>query len=141
MNYEVAQSGRGENKHVYHINLLNRWNDAVPVVFASTLPEREELGPEVPGPGENLSGSQAWDVANLQLQFANVISPLPGRTPLITYVIETQPGLTVRTHPYRLPVHKQDVVRREFATMLELGVVEESHGDWCSPNLVSQESV
>ena len=63
----------------------------------------------------------------------DVFSPLPGRTPLITHNIETQPGLTVRTRPYRLPVHKQDVVRRELATMLELGVVEESHSDWCSP--------
>ena len=85
------------------------------------------------GQGEGLSGSQARDVAGLQLQFADVFSPLPGRTPLITHNIETQPGLTVRTRPYRLPVHKQHVVRRELATMLELGVVEESHSDWCSP--------
>ena len=94
--------------------------------------QREEFGPEVPAPGptppvgrdEDLSVSQAVDVASLQLQFANVFLPLPGRTPLITHDIEPQPGLTVRTRPYRLPVHKQDVVRRELATMLELGVVK-----------------
>ena len=39
----------------------------------------------------------------------------------------------MRTRLYRLPVHKQAVVRCELATMLELGVVEESHSDWCSP--------
>ena len=85
VDYEVAWSDRGENKQVCNINLLKRWNDAVRVAFASTLPEREELGPEVPGPGpippvgqgENLSGSQAWDVASLQLQFADVFPPCP----------------------------------------------------------------
>ena len=88
----------------------------VPVAFATTLPEGEEFGPEVPTPGpvppvgrgEDLSGSQAADVGSLQLQFADVFSPLPGRTPLITHNIEMQPGLTVRKRPYRLPVHKQD---------------------------------
>ena len=139
VDYEVVRSDRGDARHIYHINLLKRWNDVVPVAFATTLPEGEEFGPEGPGPippvgrGEDLSGSQAADVVTLQLQFADVFSPLPGRTPLITHDIETQPGLTVRTRPYRLPVHKQDVIRRELAAMLELGVVEESHSDWCSP--------
>ena len=141
VDYEVVRSDRGDARQIYHINLLKRWNDVVPVAFATTLPEGEELGPEVPAPGpvppvgrgEDLSESQAADVVSLQLQFADVFSPLPGRTPLITHDIETQPGLTVRTRPYRLPVHKQDVVRRELAAMLDLGVVEESHSDWCSP--------
>ena len=70
VDYEVARTDRGESKQVYHINLLKRWNDAVPVAFASTLPEKEELGPDVPSPGphppvgqgEGLSGSQARDV-------------------------------------------------------------------------------
>jgi hypothetical protein len=48
VDYEVARTDRGENKQVYHINLLQRWNDAVPVAFASTLPEKEELGQERP---------------------------------------------------------------------------------------------
>ena len=72
-------------------------------------------------------------MVDLQRRFADVFSPLPGRTPLITHHIETQPGLTVCTRPCRLPIHKQEVVRRELAAMLELGVVEESHSDWCSP--------
>ena len=81
----VARSDRGENKQVYHINLVKRWNDVVPVAFASTLLEREELGPEVPGPGpippvgrgENLSGSQARDVAGLQPRFVTSFRPCP----------------------------------------------------------------
>uniref|UniRef100_A0A8C5FTF6 Integrase catalytic domain-containing protein n=1 Tax=Gadus morhua TaxID=8049 RepID=A0A8C5FTF6_GADMO len=141
VDYEVVRPDRGDSRQIYHINLLKRWIDVVPVAFATTLPEGEEFGPEVPTPGpvppvgrgEDLPGSQAADVGSLQLQFADVFSPLPGRTPLITHNIETQPGLTVRTRPYRLPVNKQDVVRRELAAMLELGVVEEFHSDWCSP--------
>ena len=98
VDYEVACSDRGVNKQVYRINLLKRWNDVVPVAFASTLPEKEELGPDVPslgptppvGQGEGLSGSQARDVAGLQLRFADVFSPLTGRTPLLTTLRRSQ---------------------------------------------------
>ena len=98
VDYEVVRPDRGDSRQIYHINLLKRWIDVVPVAFATTLPEGEEFGPEVPTPGpvppvgrgEDLSGSQAADVGSLQLQFADVFSPLPGRTPLITHNIETQ---------------------------------------------------
>ena len=117
MDYEVVRSDRSESKQINHINLLKRWNDVVPVALVTMLPERDEFGPEVlvPGPtppvglSEDLSASQAANVAGLQLQFADVFSSLPGCTPLITHDIETQPGVTVRTRPYRVPVHKPNV--------------------------------
>ena len=102
------------SKQIYHLNFLKRWNDVVPVALVTTLPERDEFGPEVPvrgptppvGLSKDLSASQAANFAGLQLQFANVFSSLPGCTPLITHNIETQPGVTVQTFPYRLAVHK-----------------------------------
>lgn len=73
------------------------------------------------------------DLAELQQRFADVFSPLPGRTNLIQHHIETQPGVTVRSCPYRLPEHKQKVVQAELKAMLEMGVIEESGCAWCSP--------
>ncbi len=64
------------------------------------------LAPE----GDHLSPSQLTDVARLQAEFADVFSPLPGRTNLIQHHIETGPGMVVRIRPYRLPEHKKKVV-------------------------------
>ena len=141
VNYEVLRSDRGDSTQIYHLNLLKKFNEVVPVSLASLVPERDEFGPEVPkagvsavaGLGDHLSGAQQADVAKLQRQFADVFSPLPGRTRLIEHHIVTPPGVTVRTRPYRLPAHKLEVVNRELEAMLDLGVVEESHSAWCSP--------
>ena len=77
LDYEVARLDRGENKQIYHINLLTRWNNAVPVAFVTTLPEREELGPEVPTPGplQDLSVSQGY-YRQFVLHFSDLASPL-----------------------------------------------------------------
>ncbi len=45
-------------------------------------------------------------------QFADVFSPLPGRTDLIQHHIETLPGEVARSRPYRLPEHKKKWFRR-----------------------------
>ncbi len=77
---------------------------------------QEDLGPEVntkipsltlAPEGDHLSPSQLTDVARLQKEFADVFSPLPGRTNLIQHHIETEPDIVVRSRPYRLPEHKK----------------------------------
>ncbi len=83
--------------------------------------------------GDHLSPSQLTDVARLQKEFADVFSPLPGRTNLIQHHIETEPGIVVRSRLYRLPEHKKKVVQSELEAMLEMGVIEESRSDWESP--------
>ncbi|TKS64962.1 Retrovirus-related Pol polyprotein from transposon 412 [Collichthys lucidus] len=56
-----------------------------------------------------------------------------GRTSLIQHHVETHPGVTVRSRPYRLPEHKRKVIQAELEAMLKMGVIEESHSAWCSP--------
>ncbi len=111
-------------------------------MLATVVSGEEDLGPEAntkitsltlaPG-GGHLSPSQLTDVARLQKEFADVFSPLPGRTNLIQHHIETEPGIVVRSRPYRLPEHKKKVVQSELEAMLEMGLIEESHSDWASP--------
>jgi len=87
--------------------------------LATTVIERDELGPEVitntklaPVCCDNyLSPGQRADVALLQRQFADVFSPLPGSTSLIHHHIETPPGVTIRLQPYRLPEHKRKIIQ------------------------------
>ncbi|XP_041102688.1 uncharacterized protein LOC121313985 [Polyodon spathula] len=42
-------------------------------------------------------------------------------------------GVRVRQRPYRIPESRRGVMRREVASMLELGVVQPSQSEWCSP--------
>ncbi|XDV17968.1 hypothetical protein PO909_023756 [Leuciscus waleckii] len=58
---------------------------------------------------------------------------MPGRTDLIQHHVETEPGVVVRSRPYRLPEHKKKVVQSELEAMLDMGVIEESNSDWASP--------
>ena len=141
VDYEVARSDRGGSTQIYHLNLLKAWREAVPVSLVSAVSERDELGPEVPNSfkstplscDDRLSLAQKAEVAELQRRFADVFSPLPGRTNLIQHQIITHPGVTVRSRPYRLPEHKRKVVQEEIKAMLEMGVIEESHSAWSSP--------
>ena len=141
VDYEVVRSDRGGATQIYHVNLLKAWREAVPVALVTQVRERDELGPEVPKSanpasltcGDQLSASQRADLAKLQHCFADVFSPLPGRTNLIEHKIVTRPGVTVRSRPYRLPEHKRKVVKEELDAMLAMGVIEESHSGWSSP--------
>ncbi len=142
LNYEVVRTDRSGAHQIYHLNLLKKWNEVEPVMLATVVGSEEDLGPEAspkvpsltlaPG-GDHLSISQLTDVARLQREFADVFSPRPGRTNLIQHHIETEPGMVVRSRPYRLPEHKKKVVQSELEAMLEMGVIEESRSDWASP--------
>ncbi len=141
LNYEVIRTDRSGACQIYHLNLLKKWSEVEPVMLATAISGEDDLGSEVntkiqsltlaPG-GDHLLPSQLTDVARLQTEFADVFSPLPGRTNLIQHHIEMEPGVVVRSRPYRLPEHKKKVVQSELEAMLEMGVIEESHSDWAS---------
>ncbi|XP_029112827.1 uncharacterized protein LOC114912049 [Scleropages formosus] len=142
VNYEVLRSDRGGAQQIYHLNLLKRWQEAPVASLATTVPVWDELGPELPdlgqtplpvpvGPG--LTEAQQQEVAQEEQEFADVFSPLPGRTTLIQHWIQPLEGGPVRSRLYRVPVHKQKVIQDELDKMLRLGIIEESHSHWNSP--------
>ncbi len=142
LNYEVIQADRSGARQIYHLNLLKKWGEVEPVMLAIAVSGEDDFGPEentknhsltlAPG-GDHLLPSQLTDVARLQAKFADVFSPLSGRTNLIQHHIEMEPGMVIRSRLCRLPAHKKKVVQSELEAMLEMGVVEESHSDWASP--------
>ncbi|XP_051724240.1 uncharacterized protein LOC127498671 isoform X1 [Ctenopharyngodon idella] len=142
LDYEVIRSDRRGARQIYHLNLLKKWNEAEAVMLAMVIGGEDDLGPEAntkhqslalaPG-GDHLSPSQLTDLTKLQAEFADVFSPLPGRTNLIQHHIETEPGVVVSSRPYRLPEHKKKVVQAELGAMLDMGVIEESNSNWASP--------
>ncbi len=53
--------------------------------------------------GDHLSPRQHTDLAQLQADFADVFSPLPGRTDLVQHHIETLPGRWHAAVPIAFP--------------------------------------
>ncbi|XP_061833118.2 uncharacterized protein [Nerophis lumbriciformis] len=135
VDYEVRRSDRGGATQIYHLNLLKGWREAEPVSMVTAIAESEELGPEVsPSPrpfplccDNHLTPSQRADVATLPQRFADVFSPMPGHTNLTQHHIETSPGMTGRSRPYRLPEHKRKVVREELKGVLDVPIGSENH--------------
>ncbi len=110
LDYEVKRTNMGDACQIYHLNLLKRWNEGTSVGLATVVSNEEDLGPEAalkPNPlalvsgGDHLSPRQLTDLAQLQAAFADVFSPLPGRTNLVQHHIETLPGEVARSRPYR----------------------------------------
>ncbi|XP_061907767.1 uncharacterized protein LOC133652731 [Entelurus aequoreus] len=118
------RSDRGGATRIYHLNLLQGWREAEPVSMVTAIAECEELGPEVPSSprpfplrcDNHLTASQKADVANLQQHFADVFSPLPGRTNLTQHHIETSPGVmrlmdrVLRPHAAYAAAYLDDVI-------------------------------
>ncbi len=150
LNYEVIRTDRSGTRQIYNLNLFKKWNEVEPVMLATAVSGEEDLVPEVNHKvqsialalgGDHLSPSQFIDVAKAQAEFADVFSPLPGRTNLIQHHIEMEPGMVVRSRPYRLPEHRKKVVQSELEAMLEMGVIEESHSNWASPIVLVPKTV
>ena len=82
--------------------------------------------------GELLSPSQTQDMRKMVIQHLNVFSERPGRTTITSHDIRTEPGVSVRLRPYRVPEARSAAIREEVASMLQMGVIEESHSAWYS---------
>ena len=126
VDYEIEQ--------IFQLNLLKKiWRAAVPLV--TMVIERDELGPEVPKSiqsptlscDNHLMSAQRVDMPRCS---SGLFYLLPGRTKLIQYYIDTCPGVTVCTRPYRLPKHKRKLAQKELPDMLEKGITEESSSAW-----------
>ncbi|XP_077962421.1 uncharacterized protein LOC144410313 isoform X1 [Gasterosteus aculeatus] len=132
-NYQVRQPGRRRPLQLYHVNLLKKWQSlpGPPAQPTPALTARIPL-PNVPM-GDHLSPSQLQDLREVVWQHLDVFSDLPGRTAVATHDIRTEPGVTVRVKPYRVPEARREAIRQEVSRMLQLGVIEESHSAWSSP--------
>ncbi len=101
LDYEVKRTDRGDSCQIYTLNLLKRWNEGTSVGLAAVVSNEGDLGPEAALKnhpvrsglrGGYLSPRQLTDLARLQADFADVFSPLPGRTDLVQHHIERSPG-------------------------------------------------
>ena len=96
VDYEVVRSDRGGATQIYHLNLHKAWREVASTSLATTVIERDELGPEVITNTKLAPVCCDDHLSRGQRQFADVFSPLPGRTSLIHHHIKTPPGVAIR---------------------------------------------
>ena len=131
VNYRLQQPGRRKPTQLYHVNLLKPWRSPSSPHVNQVFYTQQPL-PDVPV-GELLGPSQRQDLSELVLQHQDVFSELPGRTSMAVHDIQTNPGVTVRVRPYRIPEARRAAIHEEVTKMLKLGVIEESRSEWSSP--------
>ncbi|XP_075786849.1 uncharacterized protein LOC142829675 isoform X2 [Pelodiscus sinensis] len=140
VDYEVRLPGRRREVRLYHINLLKEWKTAEGLLVTPYPPD-PELGPAVEDlqgeaqitMGPELSPVQRGELQRVAQRFEPFFSTRPGRVRTTHHHIATRPGHKVRDQHRPLPRKMWETVQRELQTMLEMGVVEESHSEWKSP--------
>ena len=133
VNYRLKQPGRRHLTKVYHINLLKRWHEPLPMpahALRATL--STPAAPEVPVDPQ-LSQQQKQELTELVDRNRDVFSTRPGRTHVLTHDIITEPFKKVRLRPYRIPEARRQAIREEVEEMLRQGIIEESQSAWSSP--------
>ena len=84
-------------------------------------------------PLKHLSDAEATTIRSLAARFPDVLTTVPGMTPLIEYEIRLTNDKPVRSHPYKLSPPKMEEMRRMVNELLEQGVIEVSKSTYSSP--------
>ncbi|KAJ0039408.1 hypothetical protein NL108_016223 [Boleophthalmus pectinirostris] len=146
--YEIYQPDKKKPRQTYHVNLLKAWKESPAVAPEAALLVRqvdveEEEDPGVPVVSEtsepliaHLSADQAADLLKVFRDMPSLFAAEPGRTTLMEHVIRLKDRSPIRQRPYRVPQQLVAQLRREIESMLELGVIEPSTSEWCSPVVI-----
>lgn len=79
----------------------------------------------------HLSHSEQEDIEPLLDK--QIIKEVPGFTSLMQHKIRVKEDTPPRQRSYRIPERLVPVLQKEIKFMLELGIIEESNSEWCSP--------
>ena len=149
VNYVIDVDGK---ERMYHVNLLKRYfrrevndiaeecNQVISRGFMvhSVVPVEvnkidEDMGLQVtldvdssegkPEICNDLTADQKDELSNLLTEFKSVFSEKPGCTSLLEHDIEVNTTERVKSKLYSVPIHLQDVFRKEVETLLEQGII------------------
>ncbi|KAI9999614.1 hypothetical protein NQD34_018344 [Periophthalmus magnuspinnatus] len=142
--YELFMPERRKKAQIFHVNLLKEWvdrSDQLSLMARAVTDEEEVQEQYFPSPAEapvfpDVSHLSAEQQQNLQIYMTNeLFSVKPGYTHLIQHQIrlrspEQQP---IRDTTCRIPAKLIPQLKTEVADMLEMGIIEPSRSEWCSP--------
>ena len=109
---------------------------------AQTVEQEEELAEQYfpTAGGESLYPSVSHLTGEQQEYLLSIIPIMPwlfgdqpGQTNIITHNIQLSSPGPIRHTSTRVPAHLINALKQEVQDMLEMGVIEPSHSEWCSP--------
>ena len=120
---------------VVHINNVKKFHERELsilrlTVVAEDFSEDEAVGIKVTGDCVDFDMST---VEQLEREFPEVFSNLPGKTEVGQMVIQSTEPYPLASAPYRVPDKLKEGVRGEIQKLVELGVVVQSTSPWASP--------
>ena len=126
--------GRGRKK-VLHINNLKKFyvrEEEVMrlAVVAEDWENDKDVGTKTGGVCVDF---ELYKLEQIQKEFPEVFSDLPGKTSVCLLVIRTMGEQPISSPPYRIPDRLKDGVREEVLKLVELGIVVPSQSPWASP--------
>lgn len=81
----------------------------------------------------NLPDKESHVLFTLLYDHPEVCTPSLGRTHLVQHKIAVHTDVVVAQKPYRLPVHKKEIVKDQIDDMLSRDIIQPSHSPWASP--------
>lgn len=81
----------------------------------------------------NLPEKESHVLFTLLYDHPEVCTPSLGRTHLVQHKITVRSDVVVAQKPYRLPVHKKEIVKEQIDDMLARDIIQPSHSSWASP--------
>ncbi|KAK7915940.1 hypothetical protein WMY93_011701 [Mugilogobius chulae] len=132
-----------QKKHqVFHVNLLKEFHvrqERAQQLLVRAVQDEETTEKYFPTSANEPAG---LDLSHLSPSQQEDIQPLldpslfqetPGFTSLVQHKIRLKKDAPVRQRSYRIPERLVPVLQKEIMLMLELGIIEVSSSEWCSP--------
>ncbi|KAK7889409.1 hypothetical protein WMY93_024969 [Mugilogobius chulae] len=138
-----SQDKRQKKHQVFHVNLLKEFHvrqEPAQQLLVRAVQDEETTEKYFPTSANEPAG---LDLSHLSPSQQEDIQPLldpslfqetPGFTSLVQHKIRLKKDAPVRQRSYRIPERLVPVLQKEIMLMLELGIIEVSSSEWCSPS-------
>ncbi|XP_032442308.1 uncharacterized protein LOC116734877 [Xiphophorus hellerii] len=141
--YELYMPERAKKHQTFHVNLLKEFHSRQEPVhqelFVRAVEDEEVTENFFP---TSMSDCALVDISHLSPTKQDKIKPLldpqlfqevPGFTSLVHHKIRLKEDAPSRQKSYRIPERLVPVLEKEIKLMQDLGIIEESSSEWCSP--------
>ncbi len=143
--YELFMPDKCKKYQIFHVNLLKEFQvRSEPVhqqLLVRAVREEDNVDKFFPATTTTAEAPEV-DLSHLSLTQQAEVKPLldpglfretPGFTSLVQHRIRLKGDAPVRQKSYRIPERLIPLLQKELKLMLELGIIETSCSEWCSP--------
>ena len=131
--YENAQTQHNEQSDQVYTDMEPESQPITVQNMESMIPNCKQSQDWHDIPIHDLSHNKQQDVHVVFRKRASAITDVPGRTHLVSHIIEKTTDKPVPQKIYRTPQVLRDKIKKELDAMLELGIIERANSPYASP--------